>query len=372
MVKTNGAILLIATVLWFFCLSAFQKTDFKVLSTRILYYFSGVVISLLIFYAILYSYNHDLISLWRDYYFAGSYTQEHLKSIKTLLKSFFMFMTRYTNSVSNFILFFITIILFICGVVKSLFKNQSKVISFWLLMSLWGFGNICVIIIPGEYQPYYYYLIWPSIAIVFVLGLYELSNRKIILAFASLFISIFFLCRIYISIPSHYYLIRALTALSIFNQPQSFQDPVLHYKANLSFRPRIFQLADAVNSLLPDKSSTFYILDFSNKGLIAFTPLSYIYAKRYAPTTVDAGLLGVPNIIETKLKDLKRDLARRKPDIFIVSKSISLQPWQVRYLPSFLEWVNNLIKEEYRLETFFNLVMPDNQSETFLIYRKIK
>jgi hypothetical protein len=286
-------------------------------------------------------------------------------------------MTRRANSMSNFVLFLFAFLLVGIGLFNGCFKRnaQNPLSMFWSLISIWGFGNACVIMVPGDYQPYYYHLIWPSLAIVFVIGLHELfvllKGKKVIISFVSALVIIFFINRIYLSVPAHYRLARALNVLSIFNQPQSFQDPVLPYKTS-HFRPYTFLLADAINIHLPDKNSTFYVLAFSDRGLTAFTPLTYIYSKRASPTTVNAGLLAVQTIIETKLKVLKRDLSTRKPDILIVPKNISLQPWQVEYFPPFLSWVKDLIRNNYRFENFFELAVKNRQSETFLVYRKIK
>ncbi len=378
MSKANGAILLIATLIWFLLNFFIRNEYFKYAIKKTQYYFFGLLGSLLFFNIVLYVLNGDLLTTWRDYFLLGNYTNEHLNSCKLLFANFFYFMTRHTNSISNFILFFFILLLLLFGLIRNFVKRNdlSNISNFWLLISLWGIGNVCAIVAPGTYQPYYYHLIWSVAAILLSFGLYELflkfSGKKIFLALIILFVIVFFFCRIGVTVPSHYKLTKALNALSVFKQPQSFQDPVLPYVAKTSVRPRIFQLADLVNRLLPDKDSTFYIVDFSQKGFIAFTPLSYIYAKRYPPTSVDAGLLGVPTILKSKLKILQRDLSRRKPEIIILSKTISLQPWQVQDLTPFVQWLTGVIKEEYRYETYVNLLMKNDQQETFFILRKIK
>jgi len=377
MSKGNGAILCIAIIVWLLQVYLFQREYFKSLKTHFVYCFLGIILSLSFFNFILYKLHGDLFLSWKNYFFVGNYSHNYLMSWRVFLKTIYMFMTRYTNSMSNFVLFFFAFLLFGIGLFNGCFKRnaQNPLAMFWSLISIWSFGNACVIMVPGDYQPYYYHLIWPSLAIVFVIGLHELfvllKGKKIVISFISALVVIFFINRIYLSLPSHYHLARALNVLSVFNQPQSFQDPVLPYKTS-HFRPYQFLLADAINIHLPDKNSTFYVLTFSERGLTAFTPLTYIYSKRASPTTVDAGLLAVPTIIEMKLKVLKRDLSIRKPNILIVPKNISLQPWQVEYLPPFLEWVKDLIRNNYRFENFFELAVKGRQSETFLVYRKIK
>lgn len=378
MSKANGSILLIATLIWLLLNLFLRNKYFGQMIEKIKYYLFGLLGSLIFFNIVLYALNGDLSTTWRDYFLLGNYTNEHLNSSKVLFANFFHFMTRHTMSVSNFVLFFFVILLLLLGLIRNSMKRNdlSNTSNFWLLISLWGIGNVCAIVAPGTYQPYYYHLIWPVAAILLSIGLYELflkfAEKKIFSAFIVLFVIVFFFCRISITVPSHFKLTKALNALSIFKQPQSFQDPVLPYEVKTSIRPRIFQLADLVNRLLPDKDSTFYIVDFSQKGFIAFTPLSYIYAKRYSPTSVDAGLLGVPTILKSKLKILQRDLSHRKPEIIILSKTISLQPWQVQDLTPFVKWLTDVLKEEYHYETYVNLLMKNDQQETFFIFRKIK
>ena len=104
------------------------------------------------------------------------------------------------------------------------------------------------------------------------------------------------------------------------------------------------------------------------------TPLSYIYAKRYSPTTVDSSLLGVPTILGKKLSVLKRDLTKRKPDILIVSKEIYLKPWQIELMEPFLEWFGIFVQENYSFLTNFNFTHSGNEKKTeqFVVYKKIK
>ena len=373
MSKASGAILCIAVFVWFLQACLFQRENFRFLKLRFLYYFLGMLLSLLLFNFVLYVLYGDLLLCWKNYFFVGSYSHDYLNSCSAFFQAIYRFMTRCTDSVSNFILFFTAFVLFVYGLLKGCFGKKNDSTGFWSLISIWGIGNACAIIVPGDYQPYYYHLIWTSISVIFVLGMHELflflktADKKRISIFVSVLVSIFFIYRIAVSIPAHCDFIRALNALSVFNQPQSLQDPVLPYKTTLNFRPLKFRIADEINILLPDKKSTFYILDFSGKRLVS--SLSYIYAKRCSPTSIDVGLLAVQTIIETKLKILKRDLSVRKPDVLIVPESISLQPWQAAYLPPFLDWADNLIKNNYRLENSFNLLNPN---ETFFIYRKVK
>ena len=376
MSKANGAILLIGTLLWLVLLCIFRKQDFKSLSGKILFYFFGVVLSLFFFNILLYMLGGDLINTWKDYFFLGSYTQEHLTSMKLLLSMFLKFMTRYTNSLSNFTLFLFGLLLFTAGILKGLFQRSKRNIftNFLLIIGIWGIGNVCVIIAPGAYQPYYYHLIWPSLAIVFSLGLHDISKKvnKRLMMYLTLGISLFFVVRISIVTLPHIKLAKELMETNIFNQPQCFQDPVLPY-SDLTNRRAFLQLADKINILLPKKDSTFYILNFDRQGVaFGFIPTTYIYSKRYSPTTVDSSLLGIPNIIESKVKVLKNDLVKRLPELLVVSGNIYLESWQIKYLSDFIKWFSRYLKDNYNFETTFNYleISGTGGTKTFYVYRK--
>lgn len=378
MSKASGAVLCIAIIVWFLQMYLFQREYFKQLKSRFTYCFLGIIFSLLFFNLILYKLHGDLFLSWKNYFFVGSYSHDYLLSPGAFFHQIYMFMTRYTNSINNFLLFSFVFLLFCGGLISGVLKRntQNSIKMFWSFISIWGLGNACVIIVPGDYQPYYYYLIWPSVAIILVMGLRKLflllQGRKVILSFVSVFVIAFFAYRIYQSVPSHYKLVKALNVLSVFNQPESFQDPVLSPNQNSHFRPPKFCLADTINAFLPGKNDTFYTLVFSQAGLSALGPLSYIYSKRASPTTVDIGLLAVPTIIETKIKVLQGDLLNRKPNILIVSKEVPLKSWQVKHLSPFLHWVENLIDNDYRYEASFNLALRNNKTETFLVYKRVK
>ena len=375
MSKANGAILLIAIVLWFLQLFLFRKHNFKVLQSRIICFLLSVIFTLTLFNIVLYSLQGDLFSTWKDYFFLGRYTGNHLISLKPLLHSVLMFMTRYTFSVSNFIFFLLALLLFTWGLIKGCLAKHE---IFWSLIGIWGLGNACVIIAPGEYQPYYYQLIWPSMIIIFILGLHKIlsylkkTNNKLVIYAIAILVFIFFIHRIIVAIPAHYKLFKEFNKESVFNQLQSFQDPVLPYDFKSVDREGVCKAADLINILLPSKNSTFYVFNFNGKGRTGFSPLSYIYAKRYPPTTVDAGLLQVPTIIESKLKVLRTDLIKRPPDMLIISKNIYFEPWQRKLLTPFLGWFSDFVSDNYVFERVFNFTHDiENKTETFLIYKRL-
>ena len=371
MSKANGLVICIALLLWFLQLFLFSKKSFKFFVKDIIYCIFGIVVGLIFFNVLLYFLKGDLIPIWKDYFLLGSYTQGYLISLKSFLNAVLNLMTRHTTSTLNFILFFIALSLFIIGIIKSYFRSNHQSI-FWSLISIWGIGNLCAILAPGEYQPYYYQLVWPSIAMVFAIGLKNIKKPLIFLA--GLIVFFVFVFRVITAIPAHAHLYRDFSKVSIFNQVQSFQDPVLSYDINTSKRDGYLQLADRINLLLSDKKNTFYIFNFNKSGATGLTPLSYIYAKRYSPTTVDSSLLGVPTILGKKLSVLKRDLTKRKPDILIVSKEIYLKPWQIELMEPFLEWFGIFVQENYSFLTNFNFTHVDieKKTEQFVVYKKIK
>ncbi len=382
MSKANGAILLIAVILWFLQMIICRKGSIKALISKFVFYLFGVFVSLLFFNIFIFALQGSLFSFWKDYFLLGNYTSSYLATSKSLFLSIVNFLTRYTNSLNNLFLLVTSCLFFSFGIIKGCLakKHQDNVSVFWSLIGIWGLGNACAIIAPGTYQPYYYHLIWPSIAIVLALGLNSLfarlqkTNNKFIIYLASSLILLFFVYRIFISIPAYYELGKELNNSNIFLQPQSFQDPVLPYNVTLTKREGLLKAADAINVLIPNKKELLYIFNFGSKGVTGFTPLTYIYSKRYSPTTVDSALLQVPTIIESKLKVLKEDLTKRPPDILIISKDIYLEPWQKQHIIPFLNWFTGFIQtNKYEIIKVLNFSHVENEKiETFNVYRRGK
>ena len=369
MSKANGAVVSIATILWFIQLKFFQKNIFAKLKKNIIYYFFGVLLSLVLFNIIIYLFNPNLIAFWKDYFLLGVYKTNHLASLNSFFHGIFNFMTRHTNSTNNFVLFSLALILFIYGIAK--LNTTKNTYLIWSLVGLWGLGNACVIIIPGTYQPYYYHLIWPSIALVFVFGINELfqSNKKIFAFLGAIIFLIIFTHRIFTSIPAHISLTKELNQVSISSQPQSFQDPVLPYDIETYKREGHLKSADAINIFIPKKKDTFYIFNFNKQGVSGFSPLSYIYAKRSSPTSVDCNLLKIKNIAETKLTTLRKDLTNRPPHALVLSKDMIFTDWQKELFKPFLSWFNNFIQDNYTHTGGFNFTHGD-KVETFLLFQK--
>ena len=376
MFKASGAVLLIATFFWFLFFLFFRRESFNILTENMTFYLCGALVSLIFFDFILYLLTGDLTKWWRNYFLIGSYNHDYLNSPLLFLKSVYHFMTRYTSSVNNFLLFFLGITFFLAGACRCFFSrnNMSPFLFFWGFISIWGIGNTVAVITPGSYQPYYYHLVWPCLAIVVVLGLQFLLGKINVSFIRAVVISallILFAFRVFTVCPAYCKNLRVLLYFNVFNQPQSFEDPVLPYNPATSKRFILLRLADMINQLLPDKDDTFYIFNFSPNGFTSFTPLSYIYAKRYPPTTIDCGLLRVPTIVKDKLIILQQNLSDRPPELLVISEDNYFIKWQMRTFKSFLNWFEKFISTNYKYETKLTYKSPKRQ-ETFLVYRKIK
>lgn len=370
MIKVNGAIVFISTVLWL--LITIKNRNIK---TQKIYYISGVIFSVLFFSVILLKIgNSSFANLLKDYFFIGQYSDSPLTSFKFIFRSIRMFLTRESSSLNNTLLFSLSTIIFIISTLF-LFTKHSKnsIFNFLGFVGILGIGNSIAIVMPGSYQPYYYQLIWPSVAISFSLFLYLLTSyfkiKRIFLFGYLCFLMVLLLHKFYISIPSHCFLTRNLLLLNIYNQPKSFQDPVLAGSHPNTEREVLLQMGDRINNLIPNKSDTLYIFNLSNR-ISCITPLTYIYSKRYPPTTVDSNLLQITNIVESKINRLQSDLIKRNPKIIIVAKELQLFPWQKEIMSYFLEWFTGFIQANYTFETTLSCVHPDNKIETFIVYRK--
>ncbi len=379
MSKTSGLVLTIATIIWFGLLVFKKEQNLKLLLNVFSIYCLGLIFSFICFNVFLYFSCDDLILFWKEYFLIGAYNQNYLTSFSSLLNSVYNFMTRYTSSYNNLILFTCLIFFSIWGLVRGYFiKDQSNLSTFWSLISIVSFGSIAVIITPGEYQPYYYHLIWTYTAIIFILGIHDLFalfnsfNLQFAKYLLCITVSLFFIYRVSLTIPTYNFIFKALHEVSIFNQPLSFKDPISASDLKNSNRVQFLKTADALNILLPDKNNTVYIFNFGKSGFSNYIPPTYIYAKRYPPTTIDCNLLKVNVLIEGKLNRLKKDLLIRSPDILVISKDLNFTDWQIEKFTPFLNWFKDFLSERYYLLGTYELVNSQNttESEFFNIFKK--
>ena len=376
MCKPSGGAFLLAMILWF--VMVFIKERLKNIKLVFFNWLAGVLFSFLCFQGLIYLFTKDLFSFWKDNFLIGSYSNNYLFNATQLFQTISGFLFRESKSLSNFILLIIAILLFSWGTLRCFTpnRNQDSISKFWLFISIWGFGNVCSVIVPGKYEPYYYHLVWAPIAIVLVLGIYETFsriNKKMFIVALSTLLTIFFIHRISLFIPVYVNFIKQVNKKSIFNQSQSFQDPVLPYEPSIAKRQGGLQLPDAINILLPDKSSTFYILNLHGTGLTCFTPLSYIYAKRTSPTNIISDVLFTQPMIEAKLAKLKQDLINRPPDIFVLSKDVNLPPWLEESMKPFFPWFYGFLQNNYIFTAPFEcLFKSQHRIEYFDVYEKRK
>ena len=378
MSKSSGTVLCIVILTFIAFLLIFKRSSFVQNKLKIIYSLLGMFFGFGFFILFMHFLEINLLSFWKNYFLIGSYTHEHLIDLKVFLQRLIALLTRSSNSASNFIFFSVSIVLFLFSTVRVWYKGINALDFFLFFLSLWGLGNMCAIVLPGQYQPYYYHLVWPSVSILFsvyihelVTSLHEKSKQKVV-TFLALLISVFFALRIIIFIPVYYEYASQMLKSSVFNQPESFQDPVLSKEKPSDNRPAFLQIADVLNSLAPDKQSTIYILNLYTKGNSGLTPLSYIYAKRYPPTSIECGLLQIPNILGEKIKTLKHELTEHPPDVLVIGNNITLHPFQAKLLPEFLNWFNNFIYSNYKFESSFTYVQAydNNKTEVFNVFKK--
>lgn len=378
MFKVNGLGLFLSLFFFFLILLIFERPYYKILIKKFVYILFGIVFSIGFFQIFPWIFNIDSFVFWKKYFIAGSYSQEHLTSLNLFFINFIKFMTRDSSSFTNFMLFLITCLLFLWGFARYfLFRSQEKDLSrFWLLLSLWGVANIFLIIAPGIYQPYYYHLIWPIVSIVLVLGIRDLlhfsSNRyqKKIAWFVTISLIFFFVSKLFLVFPTYLDLYSRIKLVSIFNQTESFQDPVLSNIQN-PLRPNFLKFADTINNLLLNENDTFYVFNFNKEGPTNFTSASYIYAKRFPPTHTISDHLHYPNILSERLEDLKKVLIARPPRIFVISKDVYMKPWQVEILTPFIKWFNDFLASKYTLKlSLVNKQISSGNEEVFFVYER--
>ena len=374
MSKANGLVLLLAVLCFFVQIFTVKRDFFLSVWSTIAYYLLGVVCSFIVFSVFFYVFHHDLILSYENYFSIGSYTTTHLTTLKAFVTNFSLFFTRHSESLSNVVIlasvFSFFFVYFLYGFFPK--RNINPLSNFFLFLSIWAIGNLCAIILPGQYQPYYYQLIWPNIAIFYTLVIYCARNRKIIKWFFSIFLISLFSFKIFISAPAHVLLAKYFMNHSVFKSPQSFEDPVTTIKENK--RQSIYlEVADAINTLLPEKEQTFYVFNFGRSGYSVISPLTYIYSKRQSPTTIDCDLLKISNLIKPKIDALKKDLTSRHPEFLILSKyfyPVNLENYAFK---SFFNWFMAYVEKYYEFldeSTIEYILNGENKSETFLLYKR--
>ena len=367
MAKPSGGVFLIAVVLWFFS-ESFKKDHFKTTIKKFLLFLLGVILCFFAFQGLLLFFIGDLFAFWRNNFLIGLYDNSNATSSQSLL----WLLLQRTYSFNNIFLLACVSVFFVIGLLQRLFAKRNSLSSFCFLISIWGIGSICAIVIPGKYEPYYYHLVWIPVAIGLILGLYclvnSLKSRKLNYAI-SLLVLIFFISKLFIVYPAYATLLRQLTKKSAFNQPQSFQDPVVPYDPKVINRHGDLQLADAINVLLPDKNDTFFVFNLNKPGYTAFNPLSYVYAKRSSPGVVLSEHLHFRQHAAMFLNTLQKDLKTKSPKLLVVSRNRYMNHWQNKLLAPFLDWFNSFLKTNYYFVTTLECAFEEGDKiEEFLVY----
>lgn len=379
--KANGIMTLIALVLWIATLFLFEKKLFLQNIKNFSILFFGITCGILLFGYLYYFYNpyceKDSFLFFKNYFTVGYYEEFSFQNVFLSLKAF---MFRYSDSKLNFTLFALFFLISIWNLIKRFILNfkDKKEYLYWILISYLSLGYSIAVILPGKYEPYYYHLIWPFVSMQIFGFIEEIKSsaniflKKVFLPCMVILLLLFSLIRIVQSAPLYFGLIKEMEKSFYYNQPISFEDPVNSLNPKRMFRESLLKVSDEVNLLLPDKKSTFYYLNFYNGGITAFTPLTYIYSKRYSPSLVLSGLLQFRPLIELKLQILKKDLIERPPEILIISEMINLHDWQLQYFPSFFEWLKIFLQNNYKYEKTlgpYYITSNSEEAEYFYVYK---
>ena len=363
MFKPTGAVVAIAVFCWLIYLVFFQRKSIHTQKHNFIFFFVGLFVSLVISLIAIYMHNRDLNSFWYVYFQYGQYKDRNIISVEFFISKIFQFMTRYSRSWSNFVLFLFAFLCFGWGLVRSFFikTNDNVLKSFSSLISIWGIGNICTAITPGIYGSYYYLLIWPSVAISLVFGLKDLYthsklfNRKYFKLTVTIFISMFFIQRLCTIFPVFLQIEKEQLDLNFIYQVESFQDKVKPNGQVLNPKRVLYLLvADIVNGYLPDKTDTFYVLNFV-KGGFTFSPFIYIYAKRQSPTSIVSDTLHFEKFLNKILPILWRDFNSTPPKIIIVPNPIYCKAEKRYLLNSFFTDFSYFLKQNYHKKDTFRI-----------------
>ncbi len=377
--KASGAVLVLAYLCWFVYLFVFENKLLKEYLINFIYFFGVIVVLFALYNLILLVHKTNLLYYWKFYFSVGVYSTDSILTLKNFLKLVFNFMTRYVNSVNNFLLLFFTFIFILWGLLikfckftKSLTYNANLIMP---LIAIWGIGNIFSVLAPGGYGSYYYELIWPASSIFLTFGIVQIDSmfgsKKIIKILLTLFLFALFFQRILILLPTYINEIKAQINCSFLNQPESFQDPVKNSEYPNNKRSIYLKVADLCNSYLPSKQDTVYILNVGKYKV--FPSVMYLYMKRYPPSAIISDYLNYKIFINDRLEVLKSDLIKNPPRIIISSEIYSLEEWQLTSVAPFLEWFNSFVAKKYNYKLYLkaNPYGDKNLEEIYNIYERI-
>jgi len=382
--KGSGTVLLISFLLWIPYTST-QRKLIKAYKANLIALIVSMVITILLAICFIASIiDSNIIIFFKDLFYPGLYTTQHLISTKGFFENLLSFMFRGDFSykgLNNFIVTSIVIFAITWSILNRPKDNTKKIRNlFEKLIAIWTLGNLCAILAPGSYASYYYLLLYPGASILIATLLAKLiaSRTKAMYLAKNLFLPILILIlvqRIYLLYPTYKIKIKESINSNLFLQKQSFQDPVIIDTEVPSRRPFILQIADYINSFLPNKDDRIYILNFI-PGHIIFSSNIYTYIKRLPPTTITADLLHQNIYLKEKINILKEDLTKSPPEIILKPKKIYLEPYletnHKEQLLSLFEWLDNLLGKNYRSIDEFNCTFIDEKiTQTFEVYKKV-
>lgn len=377
MSKASGFIFPFSLVLFFLTAFIFKSKTFILLKDKFIFWFLGTLLSFTIFQLMIYSLTSDWLLFWKINFLVGSYSKKlNIFDLNFIMNNYIH--TGGSENYNNLVLFIIFLVVFILAIFITFKSNLSEnnSLTFWLIFLFLIPGSLAAILAPGVYEPYYYHFLWAPASLTTIVGLYDLSRYKnkifkICCLFLVAVLLVVLSVRIAAFVPVHLKLIKTVTERSIFNQPQSFQDPVKPYDSLTTQRSIELQIADRINSLLPNKDGTLYILNFP-KGLSAISPNTYIYAKRCSATSILSDFLLREAVMDYKINALKNDLLKRPPNIFIISKEVSFSNTQKEYLLPFIVWLKSFLEAHYKPKTIIpTYVYDDNKTEEFVVYKRV-
>ncbi len=378
--KASGAVLAIAVFCWLIYLLIFERELLSSILYNFVYFYIGFFLSLLGIILLITVLDKDIVFSWQSLFILSNYSTSYLASIKNCLHMILSAMQRSESHfiLSNFILFAVSFLSLAVGLLRGCFFKREKLLArlFIPLLAIWFLGNFCAVIAPGAYGSYYYILLWPSVSIFLIVGLKNLFD---IFPFAAnkyfkftviLFISFFFISRIWIVLPAHINLAKLNIKSSFFLQPQLFQYPVVSYDIKKTERYQVLNVADIINSLLPDKNDKVYIFHFSKK-LSYFNPSIYIYIERLPPTLIICDYLHYNKFIKQFSARLISDLEKEPPKIIITPQVFYLRQREVTKsdIQPLLDWLDIFLNKKYKLKfILYNKDKPTEETTAQDIY----
>ncbi len=358
MFKASGGVFIIAIFCWFLYMAILGRDLFFYTRSKFIFLFAGIILGLLLFNIFILSQNISILKYWKHLFSVGMYSNDYTRSFKLLLHNVFNFMTRYVPSTSNFILFFFSTVGAIWIILRRHFiVDILKMSTPLILLAIWGIGNMFSVIAPGGYGAYYYILVWPFVAIFTILLIKDFFNkspflrRGFVRAFAGLLIFIFVALRIYNCFPPFLSIVYEQNNLSLFNQPESFQENVQAGTSINSKRVNLLKATDILNNFLPDKNDTIYILN-SLQGKLNYFPITgYIYIKRMPPTTAVSDYLFYKMYIDNAIKTLINDLIKAPPKIIVFPQNIVSEEWNLEKLSVLIKWLDGFLIKNYHFKS---------------------